>query len=45
MSKKSRPGDGQNGRGKKGLPVGEPAVGPVGFVKGLIKGLRRLPSR
>ena len=45
MSTKSTPGDGQHGKGSKGLPVGEPHRGAVAFVKELAQGVRGLRRR
>jgi hypothetical protein len=42
MLKKSHPGDGQHGKGGKGLPVGEPPRGVVRFVRDTLHGLRLL---
>ncbi|NUK13985.1 hypothetical protein [Streptomyces lunaelactis] len=45
MSTKSVPGDGQHGKGSKGLPVGEPHRGLVGFARDLGQGLWALRRR
>lgn len=45
MSTKSVPGDGQHGKGSKGLPVGEPHRGAVAFIRDLARGVRALRRR
>lgn len=45
MSTKSVPGDGQHGKGSKGVVGGEPRRGAIAFVKGLARGVRALGSR
>jgi hypothetical protein len=45
MSMKSVPGDGQHGKGSKGMPHGEPRRSAVTFVRELILGLRVLRRR
>ncbi|MGH3909058.1 MAG: hypothetical protein ACRDTE_33505 [Pseudonocardiaceae bacterium] len=45
MSTKSVPGDGQHGKGSKGLPVGDPHRHAAAFVRDLIRGLRALRRR
>jgi hypothetical protein len=45
VSTKSTPGDGQHGKGSKGLPVGEARRGAVTFIRDLAVGLRALRRR
>lgn len=45
MSTKSRPGDGQHGKGTKGVAGGEPHRGAVGFLKDLARGVLALRRR
>lgn len=45
MSTKSVPGDGEHGKGSKGMPLGEPRRHAVEFVRELIRGLRVLRRR
>ena len=45
MSKKSKPGDGQHGKGGKGTASGEAPLGTVGFVVSLCRGLVALLRR
>lgn len=45
MSTKSVPGDGQHGKGTKGMPLGEPRRPAASFVRELIRGLRGLRRR
>ncbi|MEU6230806.1 hypothetical protein [Streptomyces sp. NPDC047042] len=45
MSTKSTPGDGQHGKGSKGLPVGEPHRSTIAFVRDLARGVRALRRR
>ncbi|HWR48543.1 MAG TPA: hypothetical protein VN327_13165 [Pseudonocardiaceae bacterium] len=39
MSTKSVPGDGEHGKGSKGMPLGEPRRHVVAFIRDLIRGL------
>ncbi|CAL9629339.1 hypothetical protein [Streptomyces sp. enrichment culture] len=45
MSTKSTPGDGQHGKGSKGVVGGEPQRGAVAFVRDLVRGVRVLRRR
>jgi hypothetical protein len=45
MSKKSTPGDGQHGKGTKGLPDGDPYRGVTEFIRDIVRGWRRLRTR
>ena len=45
MSTKSTPGDGQHGKGSKGLPSGDAQQGVWEFTKGLARGLTALRRR
>ncbi|MGH3831051.1 MAG: hypothetical protein ACRDRS_11485 [Pseudonocardiaceae bacterium] len=45
MSTKSVPGDGEHGKGSKGMPLGEPRRHAVAFVRELIRGLWVLRRR
>ncbi|MFC9428336.1 hypothetical protein [Streptomyces sp. NPDC056987] len=45
MSTKSTPGDGQHGKGSKGLPSGDDHQGVRQFAQGLIRGLTGLRRR
>lgn len=42
---KSTPGDGQHGKGSKGLPSGDARQGTWAFTKGLFQGLKALRRR
>ena len=45
VSTKSTPGDGQHGKGSKGVVGGEPRRGAVAFVKDLARGVLALRRR
>ncbi|MER5974529.1 hypothetical protein ABT112_33315 [Streptomyces sp. NPDC002055] len=45
MSTKSVPGDGQHGKGSKGVVGGEPQRGAVAFVKDVARGVLALGRR
>ncbi|MEV7427732.1 hypothetical protein [Streptomyces sp. NPDC091212] len=45
MSTKSTPGDGQHGKGSKGLPSGDAQLGAWEFTKSLLRGLTGLRRR
>lgn len=45
MSTKSVPGDGEHGKGSKGMPLGEPRRHAAAFVRELIRGLWVLRRR
>lgn len=45
MSSKSLPGDGQYGKGSKGLPVGEPPRSPLAFARDMVRGMLALRRR
>ncbi|MGH3719133.1 MAG: hypothetical protein ACRDRI_09900 [Pseudonocardiaceae bacterium] len=45
MSTKSVPGDGEHGKGSKGMPLGEPRRHTAAFVRELIRGLWVLRRR
>jgi hypothetical protein len=45
VSTKSVPGDGQHGKGSKGVVGGEPSRGPAELVRDLVRGLRVLGRR
>jgi hypothetical protein len=45
MSAKSSPGDGQRGKGRKGMPVGEQHRSAFAVVRDVARGVRGLRSR